>query len=224
MAERKVDVLVVRWYERRGAPDIVGRWFDAAQEHLPEAVPVRFGDYEPLRGRGGRAEVQAAWARADPLLFLTGTAPVYHASFDAGAGARLGPVMAHSMQAELDPGDERVRRFALAVTGADTFYVSASVGGGMTLDRKTLWGPAERPEEPYLAPLGDWLGLPPEPPAWCWFGPAYARKTRTEFYAGGPWVPERLRARLGEAEPSRRHAPWLPRGLRRSPWQLLIRR
>ena len=224
MGERKIDVLVVRWYERLPAAGIVGRWFDAAAGLLPEAVPVRFGESEPLRGRGGRAEVEAAWAGASSLLFLAGKAPVHHISFGTGGGPRLGTVVAHAMQAELDPGDERVRKFALAVAGDNTFYVSVSTAGGMTLDRKTLWGPAESPEEPFLAPLGQWLGLPPEPPVWCWFGPSYAKKTGIEVYAGGPWVPERLQARLGEADPARRTAAWMPRGLRTSPWRLLLGR
>jgi hypothetical protein len=223
MAERKIDVVVVRWYERLPATGIVGRWFDAATAYLPEAVPVRFGDSEPLRGRGGRAEVEAALEKASTMLFLAGAAPVYHASFGTDGGPRLGPVVAHSMQAELDPSDERVREFALAVAGEDTVYVSASVAGGMTLDRKRLWGPAERPEEPYLAPLGQWLGLPPEPPAWCWFGTSYAKKLGTTQMTGtGTWVPEGLRARLGEVDPAQRQAAWVPRELRRPPWRMLL--
>ncbi|MCY1145005.1 hypothetical protein OWR29_44000 [Actinoplanes sp. Pm04-4] len=123
MVERKIDVLVVRWYERLPAAGIVGRWFDAAAAHLPEAVPKRFGDTEPLKGQGGRAEVEAALGRAQTLLFLAGTAPVYHASLGTDGGPRLGPVVAHSLQVELDPSDERVRKFALAVAGEDTIYV-----------------------------------------------------------------------------------------------------
>ncbi|MCO8269433.1 hypothetical protein M1L60_02375 [Actinoplanes sp. TRM 88003] len=224
MAKSKIDVLVVRWYERRAAPDIVDRWFEAADAHLPEATPVRFGESEPLRGRGGRAEVEAAWTRAGSLLFLAGRPPVHHASLGAGGGTRLGPAVAHSLQIAVDPGDARVRQFALAVAGADTLYVSASVAGGMTLDRKTLWGPAERPEEPYLAPLGQWLGLPPEPPVWCWFGSVYAKEVGTDFYEGGPWVPPRLRAQLDEVDPARRRAAWLPGESRPSWWRLLLER
>lgn len=212
MAERRLDVLVVHWYERRNrSPDVVARWLGAAREHLPEAVPLRFGDTEPLRGRG---DLSQAYARADTMLLLAGTPPVYHASL-AVADAR-GPVAVHTLHAELDPGDERVRRFALALTHPGTVYVSASIAGDMVLDGTTLYGPATRPEEPYLAPRGDWLGLPPEPPVWCWFGPAYARRVGGEFYTGGPWVPERLRARLSEVDPARRHARRMPRGLRRS--------
>lgn len=233
MGERRVDVLVVRWYERRDrSPGIVSRWLDAAREHLPEAVPRRFGDSEPLRGRldrDGDEGLLRAYAGADPMLFLAGTPPVYHASLIGGAGR--GPVAVHSLLAEIDPGDERVRRFALALAHPGTVYVSASVAGGMVLDRRTLYGPAERREELYLAPRGDWLGLPPQPPVWCWFGPAYARLVRRDvagreiagglLYTGGAWVRESLQARLSEADPARNAAVRMPRGLRRSVWRLL---
>ena len=232
MAERGLDVLVVRWYERRDrSPGVVPRWLGAARAHLPEAVPRRFGGTEPLRGRldrDGDEGLMGAYAAADPLLFLAGTPPVHHAALATGSG---GPVAVHSLEAEVDPGDERVRRFALALTHPGTVYVSASVAGDVVLDGRTLYGPARRPEEPYLAARGDWLGLPPEPPVWCWFGPAYARLVRRDvpgreaagglLYSGGPWVRESLRARLSEPDPARKPAARLPRGLRRSMWGLL---
>ncbi|MBM2619847.1 hypothetical protein JIG36_30485 [Actinoplanes sp. LDG1-06] len=221
MSEVKIDVLVVRWYERRNAT-IVRRWLDAAREHLPEAVPVRFGDSEPLRGRGGDAEVQAAWASAAPLLFLTGKKPVFHMSMAGGGSGwpvKHGPTSVQSLNVVAEPDDPRVRAFARAVMGEDTFYVSASVAGGMSLDRNTLWGPAERPEEPYLAPMGDWLGLPPTPPAWWLFGPQYARAA-----GGDGWVDAKYQARLDEVDPARRYARKMPRGLRRSAWQLITGR
>ena len=232
MSGSTVDVLVVRWYERADtSPDIIGRWLTAARRHLPEAVPRRFGDHEPLGGdlpAAGEQGLARAYAQADPLLFLAGTPPVFHAALTA-AGGRSGTCAVHTMHAVLDPGDERVRRFALALTHPGTFYVSASIAGGETLDGDTLYGPGDRPAEPYLAPRGRWLGLPPSAPAWCWFGPGYTRLVRrhvtTEpvaggsWYAGGAWVPERLRARPGEADPARRPAARLP-GTPRRWWRL----
>jgi hypothetical protein len=229
MTERRLDVLVVRWYERTDrSPDIVARWLAAAREYLPEAVPRRYGDTEPLRGRfdrDGEPGLTRAHAQADTLFLLSGTPPVLHAAL-AAAGRGRGPVGVHALHAEVDPADERVRRFALALTHPGTVYVSASVAGGMVLDGRTLYGPAEVPEEPYLAPQGNWLGLPPSPPAWCWFGPDYARLVGRQvaaepvaggrWFTGGPWVPEPLRARLDAMDPARRPAPRLPRGLRRS--------
>jgi hypothetical protein len=233
MPEREVDVLVVRWYERAGrATGIAGRWLAAAREHLPEAMPRRFGDVEPLRGRldrDGEDGFRSAHDRAESLLHLAGTAPVYSASLAANHPDWFGPTVAHSLSAVLDPGDERVRRFALALTCPATIYVSASVEGGQTLDRGRLWGPGDRPAEPFLAGLGEWLGLPPEPPPWCWFGPEYTRllgrgvtgeKTAGGLlWTGGSWVDARLRARLGEREPSRRFAERRPGGSRRPFWR-----
>lgn len=230
MPQRKIDVLVVRWYERTGrSPDVVARWLTAAREHLPDAVPRRFGAYEPLRGRlatDGEQGLVRAYAQADPLLFLAGTPPVFHASLDPGSDAKgRGGVSAHTMHAELSPSDERVRRFALALTHPAMLYLSASVEGGETLDGDTLYGPGDRPAEPFLAPLGHWLGLPPAPPAWCWFGPAYERLVKGHvaaepaagglWFTGGAWVPEKLQAQLNEPELARRAAKRLPR----SPWR-----
>ena len=224
MAERKIDTLVVRWYERAAqSPDVLDRWLPAAREHLPAAVPRRFGDHEPLPGRmsiDGVPGLTRAYAQADGLLFLAGTPPVFHASLAARGGRRHGPIAVHTLHAELSPADEGVRRFALALAHRHTLYISASVAGGETLHGDTLYGPAERPAEPYLAPHGRWLGLPPSAPAWCWFGPDYARLVRrhvtTEPVAGGlwftgdRWVPERLRARLDEVDPARRSAARRP--------------
>lgn len=228
MPERKVDVLVVRWYERtERSPDVIARWLAAAREHLPDAAPRRFGDYEPLRGRlatDGEEGLVRAYAQADPLLFLAGTPPVFHASLDPGR-ARRGGVRAHTMHAELSPSDERVRRFALTLTHPAMLYVSASVEGGETLDGDTLYGPGDRPAEPFLAPLGRWLGLPPAPPHWCWFGPDYVRLVRGHvaaepvagglWFTDGDWVPEKLHAQVHEPDPARKAAKLLPGSPRR---------
>ncbi|MFI5494115.1 hypothetical protein [Actinoplanes sp. NPDC051859] len=236
MAERTVDVLVVRWYERRrDSPPIVPRWLAAAREHLPAAMPTRFGSSEPLRGRFdrvGEAGLLQAYAKADSLLAMDGEPPIHHATFAAAASSPCGPIDVHSLHAEVGVDDERVRRFALALTHPGTVYVSASIAGAMILDGRELVGPPERREEPYLAPFGDWLGLPPQPPAWCFFGPAYASRVRRRIdgqavaggllSTGGPWVDERLQARLAEPEWWRRNARRMPRGLRRSGLRWLL--
>jgi hypothetical protein len=235
VGERELDVLTVRIYERPGAAPIVPRWLTAARAHLPEALPVRFGDTEPLRGRFGRAGEQgllAAYASSDQFLFMTGSPPVHHASVAAPPGPKWGPTVSHSLDVETGPDDERVRRFALALAGPATVYISASVAGGLLLDGRTLAGPPTGPPEPYLAAFGDWLGLPPSPPSWCWFGPGYVpllrRAVKAEplagglFWTGGPWVPDRLRARPHEIDPANRHARRMPRGLRRPAWRQVI--
>ncbi|MEU4624990.1 hypothetical protein AB0G04_34085 [Actinoplanes sp. NPDC023801] len=77
----------MRWYEPAArASGIADRWLAAAREHLPEAMPRRFGDTEPLRGRldrDGEDGFRRAHERADSLLHLAGTAPIYSASLAA---------------------------------------------------------------------------------------------------------------------------------------------
>jgi hypothetical protein len=236
VAEREIDVLSVRWYEPAArSPDIATRWLEAARRHLPEAMPRRFGDVEPLRGRldrDGEDGFRRGLASAGTLFAVAGTPPIHSGSLSAGKPRYFGPTVSHALDAAVEPGDERVRRFALALTHPGMTYLSASVAGGHILDDGELWGPPARPGEPFLAPLGDWLGLPPEPPAWCWFGPAYTRLVRRRIdgeevaggllWTGGPWVGERLRARLSEVDPARRHAARMPGGLRRNAWQMML--
>jgi hypothetical protein len=236
VAERRVDVLLVRWYEQRerSAP-ILGRWLAAAEEHLPAALPRRFGDSEPLRGRldrDGRDGLAAAYDRAEQLFFVNGEPPVRGGSLSADKAPWWGPVAGHTLDVELGAADDAVRRFALAVAGEHTFYVSASVERGLLLDGRTLVHDRPSTAEPYLAGLGDWVGLPPDPPLWAWFGSAYVPLVRRHLDAtpeaggllrtAGPWVPDALVARLDEVDPARRHAARLPRGLRRSTWRMLV--
>jgi hypothetical protein len=97
MSAERVEALLLRWYERRG-PGIVPRWLAAAREHLPEALPVRFGESEPLRHRFvSDADLVAAHSAADPLLFLRCTRPVHDVAL--GSGPNGGPVQAHTLHA-----------------------------------------------------------------------------------------------------------------------------
>lgn len=138
----------------------------------------------------------------------------------------------HTLHVDLGEADDAVRRFALAVAGEHTFYVSASVEHDLLLDGRTLVHDRPGTAEPYLAALGDWIGLPPRPPLWAWFGPAYVPLVRRHLDAepaaggllrtAGPWVPDALVSRPDEVDPARRHAARLPRGLRRSIWRVLV--
>jgi hypothetical protein len=217
--DRRLDVLSVRWYEQRTAPPIAPRWLAAARAHLPEALPRRFGDTEPLRGRfDDDAAFVAAGAAATGLFFLSCHPPVHGVSLAASPMiARWGPVQSHHLSVETEPDDARVRAFAEALVVPETLYVSASVERDVLLSRRTLVHDGPSTDEPHLAPLGNWLGLPPTPPVWHVFGRAYARVPLRDG-----WVPEEYRARLDEIDPSQRHARRMPRGLRRPWWSALF--
>lgn len=242
MTDTQLDVLSLHWYvdRRREPDDLAQRWLDTARAHLPAALPRRFGATEPLRGRldrDGDGAFLAAYATADSQLSHVGTAPTLGGTLGTpNLPRRLGPMTSHSLVVRLDAADDPgVREFFVAFAdAAATVYASASVQRGLTWTGRTLYYDGPSGGEPYLAPLGQWLGLPPQPPEWAWFGADYRKVVRL---AGGTpsasgvlhdhpaeWVDPRLVARFDEIEPSRRYAVRVPRALRTRLWHLLFPR
>lgn len=184
MPDERIDVLSLRWYVRRGEamPGAAARWIAACHEHLPEAVPSRYGEAEPLRRRwhteGGEAGFVAAHAdavgslilgRGDPPVLGGGLATMRHV-------IAWGPVVSHSLDLDRtvldDPGARRrVLAFFTAVAdGPGSVYAEAHDVPDVAWTGRTLYHDRP-PERPYLAAHGDWLGLPPTRPRWAWFGP-----------------------------------------------------
>jgi hypothetical protein len=218
--EERVDVLRLRWYVdgRREPDDVPRRWLALCRRHLPQALPRRFGATEPLRGRLDRDGDDAfaeAFGAADTLLFFAAEPPCVGGSLGTPRRhARLGPVTSHSLDVRLAAAaDPAVRAlFEAAAETLGTVFASASVRRDLLWTQGSLV--VDRPdpdEEPYLAPLGQWLGLPPRPPRWAWFGPGYRRLVPRD--PARRWVPPDLVARLDEPDPVRRPARRLPRGL-----------
>jgi hypothetical protein len=226
MTDTEVDVLALRWYvdRRREPDDLPQRWLDTARAHLPAALPRRFGDGEPLRGRldrDGDDAFVAAYATADMLLAHSGTAPTLGGTLGTPTvRSRLGPMTSHSLDVRLDAAEDPAVRafFAAFADAAATVYASASIRRGLVWTGRTLYSQGPDDAEPYLAPLGQWLGLPPRAPVWAWFGEDYRRLVRmpTGVLHVDPatWIDPRLAARLDEDEPSRRVAQRVPRALR----------
>ncbi|WP_194906392.1 hypothetical protein [Quadrisphaera sp. INWT6] len=228
------------WYEReRDMGVVTDRWLRAARSELPEAVPQRFGGSEPLRHRfdaEGEAGLRRAWDAADGLLFLAARPVVPHAALAAGprsGRARLGDMGAHVLRVALPPDDPRLRAFVVALTTPATVFVSVNE----PLPQQSGSG---RGGHRYLAGLGRWLGLPEEPPRWCWFGEAYTgaladpgRRPRPwrwrgprggggdelpqlepvsggGLWTGGTWVPQAMRVVEAGLEPHDQQADVIP--------------
>jgi hypothetical protein len=230
--DERVDVLRLQWYvdSRHEPADVPQRWLALCREHLPQALPRRFGAGEPLRGRldrDGDTGFVRAYAEADSLLFMAGDLPCLGGSLGTPRReVRIGPMTSHGLDVRLDAATADVGVHALFVAAAEAFgtvFASASVRRDLLWTGRTLV--VDRPdpdEQPYLAPLGEWLGLPPRPPLWAWFGPGYRRLVPPGWER--QWVPPHLIARLDEPEPSRRRARRLPRGLGAPLWWAILRR
>jgi hypothetical protein len=176
------DIVDVHWYTH---PDVAGEavavdWLDLARRHLHEALPRRFGPYEPLAMKldvDGPDAFVTAVAGEETMLFFKATTPCIGGHL--AGGARATGTQVHSLTLHRGPlRDERWRdglrrlftSFA-AVTG--TFFASAEVVRGLEWSGQSIAYGATAEKTTYLAPRGQWAGLLPYPAWWTWFGSDY---------------------------------------------------
>jgi len=236
-----VSVVEVHWYVRAQDGDRISAaraFVAAAKRHLPEALPRRYGSFEPLQKRwdDGGAEAFVAFIEAeDDTVYIQGTAPIPNASIGR---ARQGDsdVDAHSLSMLAAPlEDERwrlslERMFVEFAQAVDAVYASAEVVRGIEWSGRALWFGSEAEDAIYLAGQGNWHGLPPYPVWLSWFGREYAPIVRehlsvdstTEIgdsllhrQSDGPADRDELLARMAKppVSPTKRQRPWF--GLRR---------
>ena len=145
----------------------------AAERYLPEALPRRFGEYEPFQGRYSETGMEGfsqAWRDATSWLFFSGSGPCAGGHLSGGPSQQF-PDRYWSMSLTLlaDPLREAPWRdavrdlFTALADTLGTFYASAEV----TRDNTEY---AVRT----LRSLDGWMGLPPTPTWWSWFGSPYA--------------------------------------------------
>jgi hypothetical protein len=177
-----VDVVELRWYVRadgRGEP-AARTWLDLARQHLPEAMPRRFGSYEPLSMKlevdGPEAFVRSVAAETMSVYF-TASGPCIEGSMSGGASSW--DVGSHSLSVHREALRDPSCRAALqrvfvgfaAATGA--VYASAEVVRGLDRSGRSIGYGSQTERTTYLAGRGEWAGLPPYPVWWSWFGPEY---------------------------------------------------
>ena len=80
-----IDIVEVRWHHLidEVQDDFPQRYLDLARQYLPEALPKRFGSYEPLQGNLARDGDQAfvKFFAEDDSVFTAGSFPTAGASF-----------------------------------------------------------------------------------------------------------------------------------------------
>jgi hypothetical protein len=166
--------LHLRWeFARRLTSDDAHTLLAVLRSSMPEAVPVRFGEYEPMQGRlerDGDDAFAALWDGSD-MPFWKGRRPFDwgFVFLQRGLGIALPP---HERE---PPGpDELLLEFALTVCDDPRWLAAieslfARVGEALN----AFYGAAHHEQAKLSLDGGQWLGLPPEAPWLTWLGDAY---------------------------------------------------
>lgn len=228
--EERVTTVELAWFSLRAdvRVDTARLMVAVAERYLPEALPRRFGEYEPFQHKyadEGREGVDRAWREATSALHFSGSGPCVGGYLDAGPNNQF-PDRYWSMSMTFladplrEPGwrDAALRMFATLADGVRAFYASAQVSRNNVWSGRSLWmdGQTEVPISTLRFRDG-WLGLPPTPTWWSWFGAPYAfvenllpREGRTVGTAGILFESATELAPQGSPEPLSR---WLPASL-----------
>lgn len=179
----EVSTVEIHWYSR--ADDdaaVAAAWVELARRHLPEALPRRYGTFEPLQHKleVGVGDAFADFVgTADGTVFFLGSKPVTNGSIGVNP-AYFGPTRSHSLTLFAEPLHDRrwrdavMRLFLDFAERIDAVFAVAEVVRRVAWSGRSLGYSGTTERSAYLAPLGQWLGLPPYPVWWAWFGPAYA--------------------------------------------------
>lgn len=176
--------------------DLTVEFLNVLRRYLPEALPRRYGTFEPLQHRleDGEERFHALWREeadsAIGMMFWKATRPVRDGSLSAPSLRSSGDGLpAGSIRIGIDArvfGDSRWRE--LAITLLDRIGALTNAFSGRAIVEKHWPGgiPAtELNNRPLpLAWGGAWHGLPDHPTWLTWLSPAYADAIDRSAYAG----------------------------------------
>lgn len=183
------------------------RFLAVLRDALPEAVPVRFGDYEPMQGRLERDgdDAFAAYWDGDHSLFWSGRRPVADGFvwLHRGMGAALPPAereallpMIHGRRA-IQP-DEITLDFQVA-GDPEWLDALATLLARVGRELNAFFAAGHREDRKVDIVGRYWLGLPPAPLWLAWIGEVYGGPalTRTSVRPDKPrriaWPAEYVR-------------------------------
>ena len=193
--EDRIPVLNLTWIlTARGADDLPERWLRILQRRVPEAAPVRYGDFEPLQERleaGQEPAFVDFWREHQARVFWSCQRPFYGGSFsapDERARERGEPgVLAAALRTELDaraleeaPWREAVvDLFTNLADEVEAVYAAAYVERDVLASVRGLAYDGRSEAFSDFTPLRHrWLGVPPVPAWLSWFGPEYGELLR----------------------------------------------
>jgi len=169
------------WYavvpEHDARPSLPDEWLALAGRYLPEAAPVRFGHFEPLRfrlARDGMESFRALWSKEDP-----DDLELRYVDFDS-----VPPILGGGWSWSLPwhaprPVIERISADVEIDAFADPYWANAAQEWFVAVAeaRKCFHAvvqvarPGFHPRT--LIPRHRWYGLLPRPQWWTWYGNPY---------------------------------------------------
>jgi hypothetical protein len=201
--ESRIEQLAIDWYTAWPSddPDLPARLLQVLSARLPEALPRRYGGFEPLPYRyqgddapeafigrwieeAGTWSPGLSWTTARPCLGGSATMSTSQAPERQRPGeaiVRIG-IGVDGRALSRDPAytERIVDLFRALSTELRCVYAAASVergviakGSHMSADYRTEVGPMPRSDR--------WIGLPASPTWLAWFGEPYAELVRPSF-------------------------------------------
>lgn len=199
-ADERIRTIHVEWIVpwSRVPEDMPVRWLGVLREVWPNALPTRFGTYEPFQGRldrDGDDGFSAEWRSVEQhpwggLLFTKGVAPCFGGSIQIPdrRGEQI-PCLTIDLKADARPfhrdptAADRIVDSLRDICGRfRAIYGDVTVRRNWILGRGRLWsdGTTEHSSSP-LRRGGLFGGLPAVRPWVAWYGPEYAPLIRPVF-------------------------------------------
>jgi hypothetical protein len=187
--ERKTIVSLVEfsWFlpASRVAPDLIRDWLELCRRHVPEVLPRRYGEFEPLQGKlaeGGPEQFLREWELADDTMYFAGSFPVTGGSLPIGGERRRGHgriVKAVEVSVLLSAFDDPRwtsgfrHLFVDFAERSGSVYAYGEVTRGYEWSGRQPWFSLRDTERTSYPNRGEWLGLLPYPTFWSWYGNVY---------------------------------------------------
>lgn len=201
-----IDLVELSWYVHRPS-DIAGlirRMLQVVEDHAPEALPKRYGTYEPFQerfegpGRGedlARVAVEAALTYAS-MVFFSANRPAYSGALSISSLQKYPPGHDRAtvqLSASFDGrafardvafADRIVSLFLAMASEVKSIYAAAWVERDWELRRGRIWSGAATESRP-LPRADAWIGLPASPTWLAWFGGPYVSEIREAIVRRG---------------------------------------
>ena len=215
--KQRIRLVTLVWYVRHGQAELVVDLLRSLRAACPEALPRRYGDYEPLQHRmtpDDDAHFVAFWRKLEAretrkMFFWKAQSPCFGggASFpdqreNYPSGQPVGiPGATRCTRIDMDfdgralHGDARwssaVANLLRAVAKRLGAFYAAGYVRRDVIAKRSLWFDDET--ETLAIPFSDFTGLPAKPTWLAWFGPCYAPHVTghvqgcAEPQSGGAW-------------------------------------